>query len=60
MKDMFNYQCKSCGHSWSWAYLFIIKCPKCKQYGCFHDFEGKVKLAHELLSPASMEYAAET
>jgi predicted ATP-dependent serine protease len=39
MKDMFNYECKHCGHTWSWAYLFVLKCPKCRHYGCFNDFE---------------------
>jgi len=43
VKEVFNYQCNKCGHMWTWAYLFVIKCPKCKQYAGFGDPEGQVK-----------------
>jgi predicted Zn-ribbon and HTH transcriptional regulator len=33
MNELFNYRCKSCGHAWTWAYVFVVRCPKCKQSG---------------------------
>jgi hypothetical protein len=26
----FEYRCALCGHTWNWAYLFVVRCPRCK------------------------------
>jgi predicted ATP-dependent serine protease len=40
VKEAFNYQCQNCGHVWTWGYLFVIRCPKCKQYRGFRENLG--------------------
>lgn len=34
---IFKYQCKACGHTWEWGYVFVPRCPKCKTCHSFNQ-----------------------
>jgi len=45
-----EYQCKICGHRWTWSYLFVVRCRVCKTY---HSFDQAAVNPHELPSIAA-------
>lgn len=33
--SLIKYECVVCGHTWTWGYLFVVKCHACKSYQSF-------------------------